>query len=508
MDLKKNRLIFIYLIIIFLIPFYGSCGFARGFKEDFEDRILKNFEKALNISIYYKKKEGSLFTGFTFRDVSVYKDNFIILKARSISWIPDIKNIRNPLAFLKSFYLRLSYPIVYLNFEGEHSSFKEKEYRAILQKLMDYRIKLEIKNGKILKLFDNPLSVNGTIVWNKVISFSNVKLELGKGNIFLEGSIDPFFEREDLNLSIKARGIPSIFPYYYKGKIDFDIFLRSFHKNLLVKGNATLYKGTLFIKESKGVDNFFINPYLDLMVKAGKDFKVKGGDSYEFEGKGIFNIGSSLKIPKIIGKFVIDSGRILFGNRYFRVIDGHIEFTEFTYLNPVLSIDTRGEVDGIKIFAYISGFARTPKVRLTSIPSFSQDELSSLIMLGKKIEDYNKEDLNKLLVNESLDMAFRSLSLKFMNSMDEMGREYLGLDTFLIEPSFEIYNEDVIKTKLSLKIGKYIGKDFYIKYERVLTPYVNDIFGFELYPAKGLYIDFSIDKKNNIQIELIYEYTF
>ncbi len=275
-----------------------------------------------------------------------------------------------------------------------------------------------------------------------------------------------------------------------------------------ISGNLELEGGTIFIREGGGSEHFWLNPYLDIVVKLSKNVKIKGGIYYELEGKGLFKVGSSLKIPKLVGKFFVDSGKILFGSRYFKVVDGTVEFNDFTFLDPVLSINAQGEVDGIKIFAHIGSFSSKPKVALTSIPPFSQDELSSLIMLGKRIEDYKRENFNEFLTSESLNIAFRSLSLSFMDSLNEIGRKYLGLDTFSLEPSFEVYHEDTIRTKWSLRIGKFVGKDFYIKYERVLTPYVDDVFGFEFYPMKGFYFDFSIDKKSNIQVELIYEYTF
>ncbi len=491
-------------------------SFAREIKKgkDIEDIIITNLQEQLKVEVFYRKKSGSIFSGFSFYDVSIYKNNKEILKIKKLVWKPNIKKVLNPLALLKSFSIQCVNPvfIYYQNKSdmGHYPNLNIDTFKDFFKKIRDYDIEINIVKGYIKGLYKFPIYLNGRIKWKKMLSFNdfNLRIKEENSNLNINGDLDPLLKNESTSLSVKASHIPSFIPSYFKGKMSFVLSFSPLNDNLKTQGRVDLEKGCVYIKEGSDIDRFFLNPYLDLIVKADKNIEIKGGKSYDFIGKGLFRVGSSLKIPKITGKFFIDTGKILFGNRYFKVTSGTIEFTDFTYLNPLINISAQGNIDGVKIFAQIGGFARAPKVRLTSIPYFSQDELSSLIVLGTKIEDYQRENLNEFLTGESLNIAFRSLSLKFMNSLNEIGRKYFGLDTLSLEPSFEVYKEDIIKTRLTLKVGKYIGKDFYIRYERVLTPYVNDIFGFELYPGKGFYFDFSIDKKSNIQVELVYEYTF
>ncbi len=512
MVLKRSTLFFFLLIFFLLLS--SPHSFARGAKtsKNIEDIIISTLQEELNVSIFYRKKSGSIFSGFTFYDFSIYKNSKEILKIKKLIWRPNIKNIMNPLALLRSFSIKCVDPVFIYSSTKNTEKIRYPDIEAVrrfFKRIRNYNIDINITNGYIKGVYKAPIYINGSLKWKNILFFNNFILKIEKDSkLFLNGTFDPFLKDKKTLLKVKAIHLPSFVPYYFKGKLSFDLSLFPLNNNLKIKGRVYLERGCLYIKESKGIDEFSLNPYLDLMVKTEKTIEVKGGKSYDFNGKGLFKVGSSLKIPKIIGKFLIDTGEILFGNRYFRVTSGTIEFTDFTYLDPLLDLSAQGDIDGVRIFAHINGFARRPKVTLTSIPSFSQDELSSLIMLGTKIEDYQRENLNEFLTGESLNIAFRSLSLKFMNSLNEVGRKYFGLDTLSLEPSFEVYKEDIIKTKLTLKVGKYIGRDFYVRYERVLTPYVNDIFGFELYPGKGFYFDFSIDKKSNIQIELIYEYTF
>ncbi len=513
MVLKRKVLYFLFIFLMFFFLF-GPPLFGREVKKDMniEDVFLNTIQKNFDVIIHYTKKRGNIITGFTFEDISIYRSERKILTIEKLKWAPNVRGIKNPLLLFNSFSLSLTRPTLYISFENSetnnNSYMNIDVYRRFFEKIKNYNIRLKIENGCIKIPHYPSLFANGTVLWNKLLAFDNVKVKVGNGVWKLDGTLDPLSKDKNALLKVIANNIPSPVPYYYKGDVNFRGVIHSLNGTFKIKGNLELQNGIIYIRKSVDNKNFFINPYLDLILKVGRNVKIKGGIYYEFSGKGLFQVGSSLAIPRVIGKLFLESGRVLFGNRYFKVVDGTSEFTDFAYLDPVLSINTQGEVDGIKIFAHISGFSRKPKVYLSAIPPFSQDELSSLIMLGKKIEDYKKEDFNEFLTSESLNIAFRTLSLKFMNSLDEVGRRYLGLDTLSLEPSFEVYNEDIIKTKLSLKLGKYVGKDFYIKYERVLTPYANDVFGFEFYPIKGLYFDFSIDKKSNIQVELIYEYTF
>ncbi len=514
MVLRRIILYFLLFFIFFLFVSFPS--FAREAKKEknIEDIIITSLQDELKVEIFYRKKSGSIFSGFTFYDVSIYKGKREILKIKKLVWKPNIKKVLNPLALLKSFSIQCVNPVfVYYPDKGGtgyYSNLSIGTFKDFFKKIESYDIEINIVNGYVKGLYKFPIYLNGKIRWKNLLSFDDFILRIKEENsdLYISGYFDPLLKNESASLTVKASHIPSFIPSYFQGAMSFSLSLSSLNNNLKVQGRVDLEKGCIYIKEGSDLDKFFLNPYLDLIVKADKNIEIKGGNSYDFIGKGLFRIGSSLKIPKITGKFFIDTGKILFGNRYFKVTSGTIEFTDFTYLNPLIDISAQGNIDGVKIFAQISGFARSPKVRLTSIPYFSQDELSSLIILGTKIEDYQRENLNEFLTGESLNIAFRSLSLKFMNSLNEIGRKYFGLDTLSLEPSFEVYKEDIIKTRLTLKVGKYIGRDFYIRYERVLTPYANDIFGFELYPGKGFYFDFSIDRKSNIQIELIYEYTF
>lgn len=473
-----------------------------------EDIFIEKIQDSLNIRIIYKKKEGNVFTGIKFSGVDIYRDEKKILYIKKLKIYPNIKGTKNLLSLLTSFSISLYEPVFYLQNEGVKFSFN---YNYNFSNLKNYKLEIKIINGKIINFYYKKykdIKINGYVLWNKTLSFRNFVVSARDSYIKLEGSLDILHKKSDKILRIWGKKVPSLIPFYYKGYMDFNLSLYFINERPKFKGSVTLYDGSLFIKSAENIENLKINPELDISLKVEKNFKVIGGNSYTLWGKGYLKITSSLKVPKIIGTFVVDGGKILFGTTYFRVSNGKIEFTEYTYLDPLLSIDTQGNIDGIQIFAHISGFSRTSKVSLSSIPSFSQDELSSIIAMGKKLKDYDRKDLNDFLFEEALNMGVRSLSLSFMNSMDRIGRKYFGLDTFYLEPSFEIYSENIIKTKLSLKVGKYIGEDFYLKYERVLTPYVDDIFGFEFHPIKGFYIDFTLDGKNSPQIELIYEYTF
>ncbi len=512
MVLKKLYLL-LFVVTFFIFLLFSTCAYGTNNKKDtLEDVIIKTIERNMDISITYRRCDGHVFTGLNFYDISFYKGKQKFFSAKKLKWVPKIgiKTIKDPLSFLHSFSCFLEKPVLYFDTSSIYTNLPyPRDYKIFFKKLKEYKIKLNIKDGLMIIPDWYPISINGVFDWEGILKISNALIRIGNGKVILDGDVDLFFENPKTSLHMKASHIPSLLPYYYKGSVDFDIFVKSFRGNPKLKGTLDLYNGTIFIKEGGGTENLFINPYFDILARLKKNITISGGIHYNFKGRGLFKLTYSLKIPKLIGEFIIESGKVLFGNRYFNTAGDKIEFVDYNYLDPLLFIDAQGNVDGVKIFANIRGTAHKPKVLLSSIPPFSQNELSSLIMIGKRIEDYQDiKNLNEFLADESLNIAFRTLSLKFINSMNEIGREYLGLDTFYLEPSFEIYPNNIIKTRLTLKVGKYIEKNFYIKYERVLTPYVDDLFGFEFYPGKGFYVDFSIDKKNNIQVELIYEYTF
>ncbi|MBC6906190.1 hypothetical protein DWB84_12030 [Saccharophagus sp. K07] len=195
--------------------------------------------------------------------------------------------------------------------------------------------------------------------------------------------------------------------------------------------------------------------HLDITISAERQAYLRGrGLDTELGGR--ISIRGTATNPEYQGLFTTRRGRIdLFGKR-FVLNNGEVRFNND---GAILRIPATYTTEDLTITAELYGTADEPKLKLTSVPARPEDEILSLLIFGKSVQDITAFEAIRLAG------AVRTLSSGGGFDPVDSARQMLGVDTLTIDNTSTSEGSGV-----SVGVGKYINEKVYLEIKRSPNP--------------------------------------
>ncbi len=234
------------------------------------------------------------------------------------------------------------------------------------------------------------------------------------------------------------------FKKYAKGVVSgsFDMNFRD--EKIEIKGGASLKNGVVvFATEAMGISS---DPDIVIVKKRdeAREKKEEGflekvalevtldAQNLAYEVKNIaLKMNTKLEAKKDFGKDVRLFGKVEeikgsvseFGKLYEIDERSSVQFKGEEHIDPLLNVIVLHTIDDVKITIFISGALSSPKLRFSSEPSMSQQDILSYLLFGSRLGDVGKG-------SQSLSSK---ASLFFVNELSKSYAKSIGLDVLSFE---------------------------------------------------------------------------
>jgi translocation and assembly module TamB len=194
---------------------------------------------------------------------------------------------------------------------------------------------------------------------------------------------------------------------------------------------------------------------VDVTITApGRSFlRGRGLDS---EWRGQLHLSETLAAPSLVGKLEVVRGTIDLVGTIFRIQQGTVTFSGDD--DPDLDILGVASAAGEIVRLNVTGRASAPKFALSSESGLPSDEILARLMFGKGTGGLSPLQAAQLV------QAVAALSGSSEGSVIDRFRQRIGIDVLSVEST------DQTVEGASLRAGKYISEDVFMKVEQGLTP--------------------------------------
>lgn len=264
-------------------------------------------------------------------------------------------------------------------------------------------------------------------------------------------------------------------------------------KEILVARSST--NGTL-TEAPPGERELFAGADVDV------EFRVPGSTRVRGQGANLFVEGDArvTKLPgeavRIRGEARVVNGTYTFQGRRFRVQRGRVLLTGDQRLDPVLDVEARLPVADIVAIVEISGRLSSPIVRLRSEPPRSDQDVLAYLLFGRPADE----------VGAAGGTRFEAAAARLVAGVAERElREVLG-DAMPVD-AIEIGADEEGNTS-ELGFGKYLSRNLYFRYVRVLGDEPADRVGAEYRLNDNFSIGSSVSTTGEAGLDLILRHDF
>ncbi len=306
--------------------------------------------------------------------------------------------------------------------------------------------------------------LNGPITFaNSRIAVEGLKGLANGGAIEIQGALTHRgFTLDGGELTMTARGVAIEYPEGLRSLVNGDLVLTAAGQgDPVVTGEITIERGAyrrnlsltrelLAARSSTVVDpglapSRFGSIRLDIALRTDEDL-VFDNNYGRLELGGDLRLTGTLDRPALGGRAMIREGGEIYlsGNTY--LIDrGNIDFLHPSLIEPTLDVTARTRVAGYDITMNITGAPGAIKTDLTSDPPLGQDDVMSLLLTGRTLEQARgeqgsvvaQEQVLGLLSGELLNAAGQAVGLDRLR----LERGFVD-DSLRVDPGFIATEED------------------------------------------------------------------
>lgn len=248
--------------------------------------------------------------------------------------------------------------------------------------------------------------LGGEIIFDKnMITINTVSGKIGNGTLALKGKID--IEKNlisNMNMNFKTTALPVSIPDQLEcmlnsdlnysgnlkaGKLKGDVLIIEalYYKNIDIFGSVFKGGGTKIVKNETKNDSL-PDIALDLTLKSRRSLVFDNNFAF-LELNPDLQIKGNISSPLISGRAKIEKdGFIIFQKNTFTINKGILDFEPVYGMLPTVDIQSETKVNDYKIFLSISENLANPKFSLTSVPSESDADILSILIFGRKSNEF------------------------------------------------------------------------------------------------------------------------
>lgn len=240
------------------------------------------------------------------------------------------------------------------------------------------------------------------------------------------------------------------------------------------------------------------NAKLDLTIVAGEDVRVKGS-GLDVEALGELQVRGTLAAPVAIGVLEARRGQFSYLGTGFEVMRGRAEFSSERGLAPEVDLACETLVKDVRVMLTLNGLLDGKEklsVTLSSNPPLPQDQILSLLNYPSALSKLLAGNVEGALASEVSRMVDQELRSRLSLGLERLLKGALALDEFKVERGQQ--------EELTVRLGKYLLKNFYLTYSRVLEYEPRDIIKLDYYCSPNMVLSgrFDEDKGYSAGIEV------
>ncbi|MGD8540834.1 MAG: translocation/assembly module TamB domain-containing protein [Desulfobacteraceae bacterium] len=321
-------------------------------------------------------------------------------------------------------------------------------------------------------------SVNGTLLLTpESLRIDDLKGMLDNGSFELTGGLDlEAFTPRHVDLRLNAKALPLAVPDTLDLLLNGDLRLSGTPENSSLRGTLTLIEGLYYrdvnLSPLQRLERrpapapaptrsfpypFLKNLSLDVAVTHRSPFVVDNNLA-SLEVTPDLRIGGTLERPVMDGRIRVPSGTITYYRRSFTVERGVVDFVSPYRIEPLVEIEATTQVRTWRIRLAVSGPLDNLEFTLTSEPQESDQDILSLLLVGKTSGELISGEGGSNLSPERL-MA----NLVAARLADEV-RETTGLDQLEIEAKSEGESGVDAETSIQVTVGKELSRRLMVRY--------------------------------------------
>ncbi len=222
------------------------------------------------------------------------------------------------------------------------------------------------------------------------------------------------------------------------------------------------------------------------------------------EMRGKVGVSGTLETFRLDGSVQCVQGWMFFQRRKFLVENGELRFGDREgIIDPHLFLKSSTNIQNTQVFLTLNGHLSSFTSRLYSSPPMAEGDLFALLTLGRSLEQAQQTDARDLFEKEILEglkntylsgLLGSTLSTAF--NLDEL---YLG----------SLFDRTTGITRSFLRIGKYIGRNFFFAYEGTMSNEGQKTYIIEYRLPRGFLLNLEVEKPiNRTRIGVKYDWRF
>lgn len=337
---------------------------------------------------------------------------------------------------------------------------------------------LDLKNAGVTVpgLLQHIHDLNGRVrLTSQAIVFDNFQGMLDKGAFKLSGTIDlKQYQPVKIHLRFKGDDLPLMIPDTLEARLKTELTFGGTPEKSLISGDVKILEGTYYKnmrlnlvetigeKSRKEVPKrpeikwpFLKNAVLDIKIGHRAPFVIDNNIAL-LNVNPDFRIYGTVNQPLIRGRVKVDSGTVYFQKKEFEVKRGVFDFINPYKIEP--EIDVQGEVKVRKwtLYLNISGTPDNPRVTMTSKPAEKQEDILSLLITGKTIQE-------KIAEGGGVSWSPKQMLADVLSeTLQEEIKNATGLDDVELEYK-EAENKEAGE-ELNIRVGKELSRRLTVKY--------------------------------------------
>ncbi|MCK4260934.1 MAG: translocation/assembly module TamB domain-containing protein [Halanaerobiales bacterium] len=349
------------------------------------------------------------------------------------------------------------------------------------------------------------------------VNFENLSAKYGEGTVSLDGwMILNGFQPEEIDLDVKSKDF-----HFAYGSIDAmgdaNVKLTGLFYTPELRGPIIVHDaevGVLPFNWPRGGGGSQFAPTFYLELHPGENVRVTGTSPLNMDVT-IVKSDTDKLIIDMTGKEVILSGELHSRsgtvNVYsvnFRVTDASASFDKFNKYIPDLRILAQTDIDEYRVFLNIDDLSTEQNWNheLYSEPYLTRNEILNLLasqgVLGELLGEDGEFNVTDMISDEVWRYISQGLRNEFLNKLEKSVEKTLSLDIFQLDPVF------LGDLKVNIKVGKYLGDNLYVVYNRTFSQNPEQSIGFEYRIRKGISIEGVYKGSGDYQIGLEANFPF
>lgn len=245
------------------------------------------------------------------------------------------------------------------------------------------------------------LTFNGSFT-DKSLNINDGSLKLDGGDVTFSGNLNSnnrTIDSSEINLQIGMSKVPIVVPdmadFIISGNVDVNA------KNSIGKatGDIKLFDGiyykdiemNLFNKKVKRINDLYSEKNSNIINDIALDIQIIPYSTVSVDNNVAFldvlpevSLKGDIGKPIVEGRAEVKDGFITFRNREFQIKKGVLDFTDPYSNNPFVYLEAEIEKDKWKVIISVEGkTGEDMNFKLSSIPSLSDQEVVSLLLIGK-----------------------------------------------------------------------------------------------------------------------------